>query len=150
MTGSGYILLVEADRDQEALVLAALRASGFGNRIAVARDGIEALAILSGDARHSAHGTGRQPAAVVLDLDLPRIDGFELLRRIRADFRASLLPVIVFAKSGKSEDIHEAYRLGANSYVNKPDNAQEFERSMTRIARYWLALNELADSGIRF
>lgn len=150
MAGRSYVLLVEGDTDHEARALASLRANGFGNRVVVARDGIEALTFLSAENVHPTPQPASQPAVVVLDPDLPRIDGLEVLRRIRAEVRTSLLPVVMFAKSCTPEDIREAYRLGANSYVRKPRDAQEFERATTLIARYWLGLNEAPDDSIHF
>ncbi|WP_018992295.1 response regulator [Aromatoleum toluclasticum] len=146
--GGSFVLLVEGDPDHEARALASLRASGFANRIVVARDGIEALAFLSGENDHPKPVS--PPAVVVLDPDLARIDGLEVLRRIRAEVRTSLIPVVMFAKSCTAEDIREAYRLGANSYVRKPVDAQEFERATALIARYWLGLNEAPDDTTRF
>ncbi|NMF89307.1 response regulator [Aromatoleum petrolei] len=150
MAGSSYVLLVEGDPGHEARVLAALRAGGFGNRVIVARDGIEALAFLSAEDGYPAPRPASQPAVVLLDPDLPRIDGLEVLRRIRAEVMTSLLPVVMFASDCTSEDIREAYRLGANSYVRKPRDEQEFERASTLIARYWLGLNEHPDDTTRF
>lgn len=150
MAGGSYVLLVEGDSDHEARAIASLRANGFGNRFVIARDGIEALACLSPENDHPTPKPARPPAVVVLDPDLPRIDGLEVLRRIRAELRTSLMPVVMFARSGTSEDVREAYRLGANSYVRKPLDAQEFERATALIARYWLGLNESPDDTIRY
>ncbi|NMG32222.1 response regulator [Aromatoleum evansii] len=150
MAGSSYVLLVEGDPAHEARVLAALREGGFGNRVVVARDGIEALAFLSAADDYPAPRPASQPAVVLLDPDLPRIDGLEVLRRIRAEVRTSLLPVVMFASACTPEDIREAYRLGANSYVRKPRDQREFERASALIARYWLGLNEQPDEAIRF
>ncbi len=131
------ILLVEDDEDTVELARRALRASGLPVRLAVARDGAEAL----DDLLDAAPGTER-PRVVVLDLRLPKLDGFEVLRRLRADPRARLLPVVVLTSSRDEGDIARAYALGANSYVRKPVEAERFREGISLIARYWGSQNE--------
>lgn len=150
MASSRFLLLIEDDAAAEALALGALRKAGFGDRAVVAHDGIEALDYLAGLNHNVGEGQHLLPSAVVLDLNLPRIDGFEVLRRVRAELRTSLLPVIVFATSRRPEDVREAYRLGANSYVVKPETAPEFEAAISRIGRYWLTMNEPPQICARF
>ncbi|MCI0340698.1 MAG: response regulator [Planctomycetales bacterium] len=131
------ILLVEDDEDTVELARRALRGCGLPLRLAVARDGAEALALLL----DAAPGAER-PRVVVLDLRLPKLDGFEVLRRLRGEPSSRLLPVVVLTSSRDEGDIARAYALGANSYVRKPVEAERFREAMTLIARYWGSQNE--------
>ncbi len=137
------ILLVEDNPDDEALALRAFSKNSVSNSLVVARDGVEAIHYLFGS------GDGRDlpalPAVILLDLKLPRIDGLEVLRRIRADARTTLLPVVILTTSRERQDIHEAYRLGANSYIRKPVDFERFIQVVGQIGVYWLSLNETAD-----
>ncbi len=138
------ILLVEDNPDDEALALRAFSKNNVSNPLVVARDGVEAIHYLFGA------GDGRDlpalPAVILLDLKLPRIDGLEVLRRIRADGRTTLLPVVILTTSRERQDIQEAYRLGANSYIRKPVDFERFIQVVAQIGVYWLSLNETADS----
>jgi CheY-like chemotaxis protein len=138
MTTSRTILLVEDDPDDEALTLRALRRAQVGNAVLVARDGVEALDRLLGDGA----GPREIPQVVLLDLKLPKIDGLEVLRRLRADERTRLLPVVVLTSSSEERDLVESYRLGANSYVRKPVDFGEFAEAVGRLGLYWLLVNQ--------
>mgnify|MGYP000034495365 CR=1 FL=1 len=140
MPSQGPILLVEDNPDDEALTLRAFGKNGVHNPVVVARDGVEAVEYLFGS--HDARPAESLPAVILLDLKLPRIDGLEVLRRIRADARTALLPVVVLTTSGEPRDIEQAYQLGANSYIRKPVDYQEFVTAIHTIVHYWLMLNE--------
>lgn len=149
MTGSRYILLVEDQPDDAALARRALANIGFAGELVVAHDGIEAIDYLAGSSSRVTGDAANMPAVVLLDLQLPRIDGFEVLRRIRAHGKTSLLPIVVLTSSRDARDIAEAYRLGANSYVVKPVGFEHFSSVIAQIARYWLTLNQPVDGGTR-
>jgi DNA-binding response OmpR family regulator len=129
------ILLVEDDRDDEELTCRSLREAGIRNQIAVARDGAAALESLFGD-------QASLPALVLLDLKLPKLDGFDVLRRIRADSRTRSLPVVILTSSDADEDVMKSYELGVNSYVRKPVGFAEFARTVGELGLYWLILSE--------
>ncbi|OQY72218.1 MAG: two-component system response regulator, partial [Rhodocyclaceae bacterium UTPRO2] len=120
------ILLVEDNPDDEALTLRAFNKNRIGNPVIVARDGVEALDYLFGNGQHSGRDLNVMPAVVLLDLKLPRIDGLEVLRRIRAEERTSLIPVVILTTSKEQQDIFEGYSLGANSYIRKPVDFEKF------------------------
>lgn len=137
------ILLVEDNPDDEVLTLRAFSKNQITNPVVVARDGVEALDYLF----HTGPHAGREPAApavMLLDLKLPRIDGLEVLRRVRADERTALLPVVILTTSREQQDISEAYSLGANSYIRKPVDFDKFIQAIGQIGLYWLGLNETA------
>ena len=136
------ILLVEDNPDDEALTLRAFNKNRIGNQVVVARDGVEALDYLFGNGHHAGRDLAVQPAVVLLDLKLPRIDGLEVLRRIRANERTSLLPVVILTTSKEQQDIYEAYSLGANSYIRKPVDFEKFIQAVGQLGLYWLVLNE--------
>jgi CheY-like chemotaxis protein len=140
------ILLVEDNPDDEALTLRAFSKNKISNQVIIARDGIDAVDYLFGAGRYADRDTSQQPAVVFLDLKLPRIDGLEVLRRIRADSRTALLPVVILTTSRELQDIEEAYSLGANSYIRKPVDFEKFLSAVGQLGQYWLGLNELADS----
>ncbi len=133
------ILLVEDNPDDELLTVRALKRQNIGNRIVVAHDGQEALDRLFGEGEV---GGPERPALVLLDLNLPRVEGLEVLRRIRSDPRTRLLPVVILTSSREERDIVEGYSLGANSYVRKPVNFDEFLEAARQLGLYWLLLNE--------
>ncbi|MCB1960334.1 MAG: response regulator [Rhodocyclaceae bacterium] len=139
------ILLVEDNPDDEALTLRAFNKNGIPNPVVVARDGVEALDYLFGSGMHENRAKGLLPIVVLLDLKLPRIDGLEVLRRIRAHDRTALLPVVVLTTSKEQQDILEAYRLGANSYIRKPVDFERFIQAVGQLGVYWLQLNEPPD-----
>jgi len=135
---SKVILLVEDNPDDQALTLRALRKNNLANEVITANDGAEALDYLFDAARASG-----LPALVLLDLKLPKIDGLEVLRRIRADERTRRLPVVVLTSSKEDRDLTESYNLGVNSYVRKPVDFTEFMEAVKQLGLYWLVLNEV-------
>jgi two-component system response regulator len=135
------ILLVEDNAKDEALTLRALKKSNILNRVNVVRDGAEALDYLLG-ATDAASKPGELPQLVLLDLKLPKVDGLEVLRRIRGDERTRLLPVVILTTSTEERDVLEGYRLGANSYVRKPVDFNQFAVAVNQLGLYWLVLNE--------
>lgn len=136
------ILLVEDNPDDEALALRALKKVNVVNGLVVARDGVEALDYLFGTGAHAGRDTSVTPALILLDLKLPKIDGLEVLRRLRADERTRALPVVVLTSSKEDPDLNQAYRLGCNSYIRKPVDFPQFVEAVRLIGLYWLLLNE--------
>jgi len=136
------ILLVEDSRRDEELALRALRKNNISNAVAVARDGAEALDYLFGTGAYAGRNTAELPTVILLDLKLPKIDGLEVLRRIRADDRTKLLPVVILTSSKEDKDRLEGYTSGANSYVRKPIDFAEFAEAIRQLGLYWLILNE--------
>lgn len=136
------ILLVEDNPDDEALTLRAFAKNNIRNTVIVARNGAEALDYLFADGAYEGRDIEDLPQVVLLDLKLPKIDGLEVLRRIRADERTELLPVVILTSSREEQDLVEGYRLGANSYVRKPVNFDEFVEAARQLGLYWLLLNE--------
>ena len=134
------ILLVEDNADDEELTLRALARSHVGNRVVVARDGAEALAFLLGTPE--APVLGALPALVLLDLKLPKIDGLEVLQRLRAAPRTRRLPVVILTSSGEERDLIEAYDRGANSYVRKPVDFVQFVEAVKQLGLFWLVVNQ--------
>jgi two-component system response regulator len=140
MTRESIILLVEDNPKDEALTLRALRKSNILNTVVVARDGVEAIDYLfAADADGSPKAL---PELILLDLNLPKIDGHEVLRRIRGNARTRLLPTVILTTSVEDRDRLEGYRLGANSYVRKPVDFAEFVQAVIQLGLYWLVLNE--------
>lgn len=137
-----YILLVEDDPDDEALTVRALRKHKIVNEIVVAHDGVEALDYLLGTGPHAGRDLRQQPQVMLLDLKLPRLDGLEVLRRLRADPRTRLLPVVILTSSKEEEDRIKVYSLGANSYVRKPVDFNQFNEVVSQLGMYWLLVNE--------
>jgi len=136
------ILLVEDNADDEALALRALTRSGFADSVMVVRDGAEALDFLFGTGPYEGRDVSRLPLLILLDLKLPRVDGLELLRRIRSDPRTQPACVVIFTSSGEERDIQRAYEYHANSFVRKPVAFDSFANAVELLARYWLQLNE--------
>jgi len=133
------ILLVEDNPDDEALTLRALKKNNISNEVVVARDGAEALDLLSS----KGDGNGSTlPAIVLLDLKLPKVDGLEVLRRVRADPRTRLLPVVILTTSKEEQDLTNGYQFGANSYIRKPVDFAQFTEAVRQLGLYWLVLNE--------
>ena len=136
------ILLVEDNPDDEALTLHALETNKIGNQVVVARNGAEALEYLFCTGPHAGRDPTHLPTVVLLDLKLPKIDGLEVLRRIRADPRTRLLPVVLLTSSDEEEDRLRGYTLGANSYVRKPVDFDHFVQAAGQLGLYWLLLNQ--------
>ena len=136
------ILLVEDNPRDEALTLRALKKSNIVNEVIVARDGAEALDFLFGTGTYDENDKRVKPQLVLLDLKLPKIDGLEVLRRIRQDDRTKRLPVVVFTSSSEEEDVVKSYDLCANSYVQKPVDFDKFLAATKQLGLYWLVLNE--------
>lgn len=140
------ILLVEDNPDDEALTLRAFQKNNIRNEVVVARDGAEALDYLFGTGTGGERKHRDMPQVVLLDLKLPRVDGLEVLRRIRSEERTRLLPVVILTSSKEEQDMLAGYRLGANSYVRKPVNFDEFIEAARQLGLYWLLLNEAPPS----
>ncbi|WP_126464117.1 response regulator [Sulfuritortus calidifontis] len=136
------ILLVEDNPDDEALTLRALKKNRIMNEVVVARDGLEALDYLFGTGSHAGRDIREQPPVVLLDLKLPKIDGLEVLRRLRADPRTRAQPVVILTTSNEHSDLRASYTLHANSYIRKPVDFNEFTETLRSVAHYWLQLNE--------
>lgn len=136
------ILLVEDNPDDEALTLRAFAKNNITNEIVVARDGAEALEWLFAEGRYADRDPGELPQVVLLDLKLPKVDGLEVLRRIRASPRTKLLPVIILTTSEEESDRANGYSLGANSYIRKPVDFAQFTEAVRQLGLYWLVLNE--------
>jgi two-component system, response regulator len=136
------ILLVEDNPDDELLTLRALKKNNVTGEVVVARDGVEALDYLFGAGEYAGRDTGVMPQVILLDLKLPKVDGLEVLRRLRADERTRLLPVVILTSSGEQQDMLDGYGYGANSYVRKPINFEQFVWAVEQLKLYWLRLNE--------
>jgi two-component system response regulator len=138
------ILLVEDNADDELLTIRAFRKCNLLNEIVVARDGAEALDYLFGNGKHAGRDTRVLPEVVLLDLKLPKLDGHEVLTRIRSDERTRLLPVIILTSSTEEQDILRSYEFGANSYIRKPVDFDSFMDAVHQLGLYWLVLNQTA------
>jgi two-component system response regulator len=136
------ILLIEDNPDDEALTIRALEKNKIKNEVFVARDGAEALDYLFGRAAHEGRDVRVLPQLVLLDLNLPKVDGLTVLRTIRADERTRRLPVVILTSSKEDRDLLEGYDLGANSYVRKPVDFTAFAEAVRQLGLYWLVLNE--------
>jgi two-component system response regulator len=138
------ILLVEDNADDEALTMRAFRRNNIRNEIIVARDGAAALEYLFGTGAYEGRDPLALPQVVLLDLKLPKVDGLEVLKRIRADQRTALLPVVILTSSKEQQDIVNGYKFGCNSYVRKPVDFDQFMEAARQLGLYWLLLNEPA------
>jgi two-component system response regulator len=141
---SKVILLVEDNPDDEALTVRALKKNKIVNEVVVARDGMQALDYLFGEGAHAGRDPKEMPQVILLDLKLPKLDGLGVLRRLRADDRTSLLPVVILTSSNEEQDRINGYGLGANSYVRKPVDFDAFVAAAAQLGLYWLVLNEPA------
>src|SRR5271170_7723936 len=135
------ILLVEDNPDDEALTQRALRKNNILNTVVVAHDGVEALDYVLGTGPHAGRDTRLLPAVILLDIKLPKIDGLEVLKRLRADERTKLLPIVLLTSSKEEQDLIRGYSLGANSYVRKPVDFVQFIEAVRQLGLYWLVLN---------
>ena len=136
------ILLVEDNPDDEALTLRALKKNNILNEVTVVHDGAEALDYLFCQGAYAGRDAGRQPAVTLLDLKLPKVEGLEVLKRLRSDARTQLLPVVILTSSKEEQDLVNGYRLGANSYIRKPVDFSKFMEAVRQLGLYWLVLNE--------
>ena len=136
------ILLVEDNPDDEALTIRALKKNNIGNELVVVRDGAEALDFLFATGAYGGRNLNKRLQVILLDLKLPKVDGLEVLRRIRADERTRLLPVVILTSSKEESDLLTGYSLGANSYVRKPVDFNQFVEAVRNLGLYWLVLNE--------
>ncbi|MGA2446540.1 MAG: response regulator [Opitutaceae bacterium] len=142
MNNPKTILLVEDNPDDAALTLRALKKHNVANEVVEAHDGVEALDYLFGTGAHAGRNIRQQPQVILLDLKLPKVDGLEVLRRVRNDPRTRLLPVVILTSSNEEKDRVNGYALGANSYIRKPVDFTQFAESVRQLGLYWLLLNE--------
>ena len=136
------ILLVEDNPEDLELALRSLRNANLTNHIHVARDGAEALEFIFCEGEYSARNIEEPPKVILLDLKLPKIDGLEVLRRIKSDPRTKAIPTVVMTSSKEQNDVVESYRLGVNSYIVKPVNFEGFVKAVQEVGMYWLLLNQ--------
>lgn len=141
------ILLVEDDPADAELTMLSLRREGLANNITIARDGAEALDFLFCRGKYSERRFEEPARLVLLDLKLPRVSGHDVLRQVKADERTRSIPVIVMTSSNHERDLEECYRLGANSYIQKPVDLHRFQETVSRLGVYWLAVNCSAPAG---
>jgi two-component system response regulator len=139
---NNVIMLVEDNPDDEVLTVRALKKNKIVNEVVVARDGVQALEYLFGEGAYAGRDTKEMPQVVLLDLKLPKLDGLGVLRRLRADDRTKLLPVVILTSSNEEQDRFNGYGLGANSYVRKPVDFEQFVAAAAQLGLYWLVLNE--------
>jgi two-component system response regulator len=142
MKKNKYILLVEDNRDDEDLTIRALRKGNIANDIVVARDGVEALDFIFAQGVHKGRDVSHRPQVVLLDLKLPKVNGLEVLEKIRGDERTKTWPVVILTSSREETDLVRGYSLGANSYICKPVDMTQFTESIQQLGLYWLVLNE--------
>lgn len=147
MNPTGTILLVEDNPDDAELTVRALRKHKLVNELIVAHDGADALDYLFATGKWVGRDTAAQPQVILLDLNLPRIDGLEVLKRIRGDERTRLLPVVILTSSREEQDLVRGYSLGANSYVQKPVDFNKFMEAARQLSLYWMVLNEAPPIG---
>lgn len=136
------ILLVEDNPNDEMLTIRALKKNNILNEVIVARDGAQALDYLFAEGVHEGRDLNNQPQVILLDLKLPKVDGHEVLKRIKSDERTKLLPVVVLTTSSEDQDVISSYQLGANSYIRKPVDFDQFIKAVGQLGLYWLVLNE--------
>jgi DNA-binding response OmpR family regulator len=137
------ILLVEDNPDDVELTLHALREENLANRIHVARDGEEALEFLFCEGAHATRSFDQPPKLVLLDLKLPKVDGMEVLKRLKVDARTRTVPVVILTSSKEERDLINGYGLGANSYIQKPVDFEKFRETIKNIGLYWLVINQI-------
>jgi len=143
MNGSDkYILLVEDNPDDEALTLRALKKNNISNTVHVVRDGVEALDFLFCRENYADRDITHRPQLILLDLKLPRMDGLEVLKELRENNNTSVLPVVILTTSNEDKDIVSSYELGANSFIRKPVDFDQFMEAVRQLGLYWLVLNE--------
>lgn len=143
------IMLVEDNPDDVALTLRAFKKSNIMNEVVVVGDGVEALDYLFGTGDYAGRDMSVMPQVILLDLKLPKLDGMEVLRRLRADPRTKVLPVVILTSSREEQDVMNGYQLGANSYIRKPVDFAQFSEAIRQLGLYWLVLNEALPYGVR-
>ncbi|MBI3995196.1 MAG: response regulator [Nitrospirae bacterium] len=141
------IVLVEDNPNDEALTLRALKKNNIANEIVVTRDGAEALDFLFGRGIYAGRKDGQIISVVLLDLKLPKLDGLEVLKQLRENPKTKLLPVVILTSSREEQDMIQSYRLGANSYIQKPVDFAQFLDAVKQLGLYWLVLNETPSEG---
>jgi two-component system response regulator len=145
MAKKKVILLVEDNPDDELLTLRAMRKNNIANEIIIARDGAEALDYIFRKGNYAGRDLEEHPQVILLDLNLPKIGGLDVLREIRSNERTALYPVVILTSSKEERDLVEGYRLGANSYIRKPVDFNQFSEAIRQLGLYWLVLNEVPD-----
>ena len=136
------VLLVEDNPDDITLTLRALKKNSIFNEVVVAKDGVEALDYLFGTGIYAGRDTSVMPVVTLLDLKLPKIDGFEVLKRVRSNERTKLIPIVILTSSKEDDDIINGYSLGANSYIRKPVDFEQFTEAIRELGLYWILINE--------
>ena len=136
------ILLVEDNPDDITLTLRALKKNSIFNEVVVAKDGVEALDYLFGTGIYAGRDTSVMPVVTLLDLKLPKIDGFEVLKRVRSSERTKLIPIVILTSSKEESDLINGYSLGANSYIRKPVDFEQFTEAIRELGLYWILINE--------
>jgi two-component system response regulator len=136
------LLLVEDNPEDLELALRALRKANLANHIQIARDGAEALEFIFCEGAHAARQITDGPKLILLDLKLPKVDGLEVLKRIKGDARTRMIPIVVLTSSKEQSDVVESYKLGVNSYIVKPVNFERFAEAVSGVGLYWLLLNQ--------
>ncbi len=136
------ILLVEDNPDDVTLTLRAFKKSNIMNEVVIAQDGVEALEYLFASGKYEGRDASIVPVVILLDLKLPKVDGLEVLKRIRSDERTRLVPTVILTSSKEEQDLLNGYRLGANSYIRKPVDFNQFASAINQLGLYWLILNE--------
>ena len=136
------ILLVEDNADDEELTIRTLQKNHLKNKIVVVRDGVEALDYLFGTGEYKDRDLSVSPVLIMLDIKLPKLNGLEVLKKIKSDSRTKFIPVVILTSSDEEKDLVDSYQLGANSYVRKPVDFAEFQNSVRQLALYWVLLNE--------
>lgn len=142
MTQKNVLLLVEDNPDDEELTLLAFEQSAIANEVVVAHDGVEALDYVFSTGMYADRNPSLMPALILLDLQLPRINGLEVLQRLRADNRTKLVPVVILTTSNEQQDLINSYSLGCNSYIRKPVDYDQFITAVQQLGMYWLLINE--------
>jgi two-component system response regulator len=140
--GNKIILLVEDNPDDVALTLRAFKKNNISNKVIIAGDGVEALDYLFGRGKHTSRDIKELPVLILLDLKIPKISGLEVLKTIRQDAALKLMPVVILTSSSQEEDVINGYKLGANSYIRKPVNFNDFQEAIKLLGLYWLIWNE--------